>query len=126
VHCVNEGRRLVYVNYGRIEDYARLASEQSGVDVSGAIAIARYGRIFRGDKARLVACSVTYASFRPIAIRWLRRRSLSAFTRNRDNRKKRTSYNKNAFCYKSKQFGIIKLIVYHSDHSCSCSIIMVI
>lgn len=41
---------VVYVNYGLIEDYARLDS--LGVSVSGKIAIARYGRSFRGIKAR--------------------------------------------------------------------------
>ena len=41
---------LVYVNYGLIEDYARL--ESLGVSVRGKIAIARYGRSFRGIKAR--------------------------------------------------------------------------
>jgi len=41
---------LVYVNYGLIEDYARLDS--LGVSVRGKIAIARYGRSFRGVKAR--------------------------------------------------------------------------
>ena len=41
---------VVYVNYGLIEDYAFLDS--IGVDVKGKIAIARYGRSFRGIKAR--------------------------------------------------------------------------
>lgn len=41
---------VVYVNYGLIEDYARLDS--LGVSVRGRIAIARYGRSFRGIKAR--------------------------------------------------------------------------
>lgn len=41
---------LVYVNYGLIEDYAQLDS--MGVSVAGKIAIARYGRSFRGIKAR--------------------------------------------------------------------------
>lgn len=41
---------VVYVNYGLVEDYARLDS--LGVDVRGRIAIARYGRSFRGIKAR--------------------------------------------------------------------------
>jgi N-acetylated-alpha-linked acidic dipeptidase len=40
----------VFVNYGLIEDYATLDS--LGVDVKGKIAIARYGRSFRGIKAR--------------------------------------------------------------------------
>ncbi|HEU0300607.1 MAG TPA: M28 family peptidase [Longimicrobium sp.] len=41
---------VVYVNYGLIEDYARLDS--MGISVRGKIAIARYGRSFRGIKAR--------------------------------------------------------------------------
>jgi N-acetylated-alpha-linked acidic dipeptidase len=41
---------VVYVNYGLIEDYAHLDS--AGVSVKGKIAIARYGRSFRGIKAR--------------------------------------------------------------------------
>jgi N-acetylated-alpha-linked acidic dipeptidase len=41
---------VVYVNYGLIEDYAHLDSV--GASVKGKIAIARYGRSFRGIKAR--------------------------------------------------------------------------
>jgi N-acetylated-alpha-linked acidic dipeptidase len=41
---------VVYVNYGLIEDYAKLDS--LGVSVRGKVAIARYGRSFRGIKAR--------------------------------------------------------------------------
>jgi N-acetylated-alpha-linked acidic dipeptidase len=41
---------VVYVNYGLIEDYAQLDS--MGVSVKGKLAIARYGRSFRGIKAR--------------------------------------------------------------------------
>jgi N-acetylated-alpha-linked acidic dipeptidase len=41
---------VVYVNYGLIEDYAQLDS--MGISVRGKIAIARYGRSFRGIKAR--------------------------------------------------------------------------
>lgn len=41
---------VVYVNYGLIEDYEQLDS--MGVSVKGKIAIARYGRSFRGIKAR--------------------------------------------------------------------------
>src|SRR5213079_2909813 len=41
---------VVYVNYGLIEDYAKLDS--IGVSVRGKIAVARYGRSFRGIKAR--------------------------------------------------------------------------
>ena len=41
---------VVYVNYGLIADYALLDS--LGVSVAGKIAVARYGRSFRGIKAR--------------------------------------------------------------------------
>src|SRR5881296_3143238 len=41
---------IVYVNYGLIEDYRTLDS--LGVSVRGRIAVARYGRSFRGIKAR--------------------------------------------------------------------------
>ena len=41
---------VLYVNYGLIEDYAHLDS--IGVSVKGKIVIARYGRSFRGIKAR--------------------------------------------------------------------------
>ena len=43
--------QLVYVNYGLAEDYAELKRE--GVDVRGKIVIARYGRSWRGVKAKL-------------------------------------------------------------------------
>ncbi|GLJ26434.1 hypothetical protein SUGI_0510010 [Cryptomeria japonica] len=38
---------VVYVNYGRVEDFAKL--KELGINVSGCIAIARQGMIFRGD-----------------------------------------------------------------------------
>ena len=41
---------IVYVNYGLIEDYEQLAA--LGVSVRGKIAMVRYGRSFRGIKAR--------------------------------------------------------------------------
>jgi N-acetylated-alpha-linked acidic dipeptidase len=41
---------VVYVNYGLVEDYLKLDS--IGVSVRGKIAVARYGRSFRGIKAR--------------------------------------------------------------------------
>jgi N-acetylated-alpha-linked acidic dipeptidase len=41
---------IIYVNYGLIEDYKQLDS--LGISVKGKIAIARYGRSFRGIKAR--------------------------------------------------------------------------
>ena len=42
--------QVVYANYGLIEDYAQLDS--MGVSVKGKIVLARYGRSFRGIKAR--------------------------------------------------------------------------
>jgi N-acetylated-alpha-linked acidic dipeptidase len=44
---------LVYVNYGRPEDYDRL--ERRGVQVRGAVVLARYGSCWRGVKPRLAA-----------------------------------------------------------------------
>ncbi len=41
---------VVYANYGLVEDYVKLDS--MGVSVTGKIVIARYGRSFRGIKAR--------------------------------------------------------------------------
>ena len=41
---------VVYANYGTKEDFERLA--EMGVDVKGKIVIARYGRNFRGYKAK--------------------------------------------------------------------------
>ncbi|HEX3756361.1 MAG TPA: transferrin receptor-like dimerization domain-containing protein [Rhizomicrobium sp.] len=43
--------RLVYVNYGNLDDYKRLA--QFGIDVRGKIVIARYGQGWRGLKPKL-------------------------------------------------------------------------
>ncbi|XP_064646378.1 N-acetylated-alpha-linked acidic dipeptidase 2-like [Lineus longissimus] len=45
----NPSGDLVYVNYGRYEDFKYLM-ETAAIDVKGKIAIARYGKIFRGDK----------------------------------------------------------------------------
>ena len=39
---------VVYVNYGRIEDFDYLANHS--INVTGKIVIARYGKIYRGDK----------------------------------------------------------------------------
>ncbi|KAI3701428.1 hypothetical protein L6452_26491 [Arctium lappa] len=38
---------VAYVNYGRVEDYTTL--KEMGINVSGAIVLARYGKIYRGD-----------------------------------------------------------------------------
>ncbi|KAB7496029.1 hypothetical protein Anas_04286, partial [Armadillidium nasatum] len=42
------GVGVVYVNYGEIEDFERLA--EIGINVTGHIVIVRYGEIFRGNK----------------------------------------------------------------------------
>ena len=44
---------LVYVNYGRPEDYEQL--DRLGVSVRGAIVIARYGQSWRGIKPKVAA-----------------------------------------------------------------------
>ncbi len=42
---------LVYVNYGRVEDYEQL--ERLGVSARGTIVVVRYGGIFRGVKSKI-------------------------------------------------------------------------
>ena len=42
--------QVVYVNYGTPADYAKL--EEMDISVEGRIALARYGRVFRGLKVR--------------------------------------------------------------------------
>ena len=44
----SRGEGVIYVNYGRIEDFNRLGD--LGVNVSGKIAMMRYGKIYRGNK----------------------------------------------------------------------------
>ncbi|XP_057447245.1 probable glutamate carboxypeptidase LAMP1 [Lotus japonicus] len=41
---------VVYVNYGRVEDYLTLG--KMGVNVSGTVVLAKYGKIYRGDIVR--------------------------------------------------------------------------
>lgn len=41
---------VVYANYARMEDFARL--EELGIDCTGKIIIARYGRLYRGYKVK--------------------------------------------------------------------------
>ena len=43
-----EGYGLVYVNYGRVEDFDFL--ETQNISVEGSIALMRYGAIYRGNK----------------------------------------------------------------------------
>ena len=47
---VQQGK-LVYVNYGRVEDFEQIAA--LGVPVENRIVIFRYGKIFHGDKVQL-------------------------------------------------------------------------
>ena len=42
---------LVYVNYGRVQDFEQL--KKLSVNVTGRIAIMRYGKIFRGNKVMM-------------------------------------------------------------------------
>lgn len=42
--------KLIYVNYGRVEDFENVTES---VNLTGCICIARYGKIFRGNKAAL-------------------------------------------------------------------------
>ncbi|CAI5693928.1 unnamed protein product [Oreochromis niloticus] len=42
---------LVYVNYGRTEDFSQL-QRVMGINVTGKIVIVRYGKIFRGNKVK--------------------------------------------------------------------------
>ena len=48
MHILVQGE-LVYVNYGRVEDYITLEN-LTAINVTGKIVLARYGKIFRGDK----------------------------------------------------------------------------
>ena len=46
---------LVYVNYGRVEDYHTIENLTS-LNVSGKIVLCRYGKIFRGDQVSHPVC----------------------------------------------------------------------
>lgn len=50
----------MYVNYGRTEDFFKLEREM-GINCSGKIVIARYGKIFRGNKVMTLYKNVIYA-----------------------------------------------------------------
>lgn len=41
----------MYVNYGRDEDF-KYVTDVVNINVTGNIVIARYGKIYRGDKVR--------------------------------------------------------------------------
>lgn len=48
--CSQQGD-LLYVNYARIEDFFKLERDMK-INCSGKIVIARYGKVFRGNKVR--------------------------------------------------------------------------
>jgi len=56
--CVLLQSELIYVNYGRVEDYRHL--DTLNINVSGKIVLARYGKIFRGDKVRTLYICFIY------------------------------------------------------------------
>lgn len=43
---------MVYVNYAMVEDFKKL--REMNVSVKGHIVIAKYGKIYRGDKVSIV------------------------------------------------------------------------
>ncbi|XP_064600479.1 N-acetylated-alpha-linked acidic dipeptidase 2-like [Liolophura sinensis] len=45
---------LIYVNYGRYEDFVSLTQDMS-VNITGKLVLARYGELFRGDIVKLAA-----------------------------------------------------------------------
>lgn len=49
---VNLQGDLVYVNYGTVEDFMYVTTNLS-FNLTGTIVIARYGKIFRGDKVSI-------------------------------------------------------------------------
>ena len=44
---------IVYVNYGRVEDYITLENATS-INVTGKLVLVRYGEIYRGDKVSIL------------------------------------------------------------------------
>ncbi|XP_041470140.1 N-acetylated-alpha-linked acidic dipeptidase 2-like [Lytechinus variegatus] len=46
---------LVYVNYARLADFEFLQDLNPPINLTGKIAIARYGKLYRGDKAKFAA-----------------------------------------------------------------------
>lgn len=56
--CLLPQGDLVYVNYGRTEDFFQLERDM-GINVAGKIVIARYGKIFRGNKVWKLSLNFT-------------------------------------------------------------------
>ena len=50
-HLCSQQGDLVYVNYARTEDFFKLERDMK-INCSGKILIARYGKIFRGNKVK--------------------------------------------------------------------------
>lgn len=51
--CINFWQaRLVYVNYAMVEDFQEL--REMNISVKGQIVIAKYGKIYRGDKVSII------------------------------------------------------------------------
>lgn len=48
----------MYVNYARIEDFFKLERDMK-INCSGKIVIARYGKIFRGNKVNVISFSLS-------------------------------------------------------------------
>ncbi|XP_022090537.1 glutamate carboxypeptidase 2-like [Acanthaster planci] len=49
---------LVYANYARVEDFEYLEKNHPDLNLTGTIIIARYGKIFRGNKVMLIYSKV--------------------------------------------------------------------
>jgi len=47
----------VYVNYGREEDFQFL-EKNTQINIQGKLVLARYGKIFRGNKVRMTCAKV--------------------------------------------------------------------
>lgn len=63
---------LVYVNYAKVEDFIKL--REMNISVAGHIVIAKYGKIYRGDKVS--AFIDLYIPFQSSSPKW----SSSLFT----------------------------------------------
>lgn len=50
----------MYVNYARAEDFEWLAKNKPEINITGCIAIARYGKVFRGNKVTYMTYPLLY------------------------------------------------------------------